>query len=56
MISSELTKEELLLGTALERVIEDRELYEKYRERSLKRASKYNMEMVMGLWDKIVTK
>ena len=55
-IDSELTKEELLLGKALERVIEDRALYEKYREQSLKRASKYNMEMVMALWDKIVMK
>lgn len=53
-IDSRLSKEEILLGKALSKVLNNKQLYETYKKRSMERAAKYNKEMVMALWDKVV--
>lgn len=55
-IDSGLLKEEILLGEALSNVLDNKEVYETYKRRSIERASKYNIDMVMALWDKVVMK
>lgn len=53
-IHTELVREELLLGKAIEEILVDRALYEKYHRQSQKRSRIYSMEKVIRKWDRLV--
>lgn len=53
-MNSKTSDEEILLGRAVSRILDDENLYQFYRKRSLKRASLYNAEKVMKRWDKLI--
>lgn len=52
--SSELEREELLLGKAMLELLNNDALREKYSKRSIKRASMYNLESIMKKWERIL--
>ena len=54
LLDSGLEKEELLLGQAMLEILKNEQLHEKYKRRSLKRASMYNIQKVMEKWDKLL--
>ncbi len=51
---NDLEEEEVLLGMAMQQVLNNTELYEKYSGCSLKRASMYNLDTIMGKWEQII--
>ena len=50
----ELEPQELLLGRAMQEVLENSELYQKYHKASLERAEFYSFDKIMRLWDKLL--
>ena len=53
-INSEISPEETALGKAMQKVMTDDKIYEKYRRQSLKRAEMFSMEKVMERWNSII--
>lgn len=51
---NDLDEEEILLGRAMLELLNDIKLHEKYGNRSLKRASMYNLEKIMSKWERIL--
>ena len=52
--SARCSKEEVLLGDAILKVLKENELYDKYHKRSLKRAEMFHIDRVIKKWDKVV--
>lgn len=50
----ELSKEEILFGEGILKILCSDELHEKYEKQSLKRASMYSLEKVMMKWDRLI--
>lgn len=51
---NELDEEEILLGRVMLELLNNKELHEKYSNRSLKRAMMYKPERIMRKWDRIL--
>lgn len=55
-VNSQLFQEEVLLGKAIQKVLTEDEIYERYRTRSLERAEMFAMDKVIKKWNSIVEK
>lgn len=53
-MGEELSDEELSFATAIEKVLENEELYMEYGRRAKKRSEIYNINHVMNIWNKII--
>lgn len=53
-MDSRLSKQEIILGEAMLKLLQDDDMYEKYRKQSFKRAEMYRMDKVMKKWDSII--
>lgn len=51
---NDLEREEMLLGKAMLELLQDSQLHETYSRQSLKRASMYNLDKIMGKWESIL--
>lgn len=51
---TELVREEVLLGAAMSRILEDDELQKKYSDLSKKRSRDFSEEKIMALWNKLI--
>lgn len=49
-----LSHEEILLGEAILKVLNEEKVYERYKERSLKRSAIYSLENVMKRWERLI--
>lgn len=48
------SREEILLGEGILKILQSEKLYEKYAIQSLKRASMYSLEKVMMKWNRLI--
>ena len=55
-VSTPLIEQELILGEAMLKVLTQDEIYEKYREQSLKRAEMYSIDRVIEKWNRIINR
>lgn len=53
-IDSQLSKQEVVLGRAMLKVLTENRVYKKYKEQSYKRANMFSITKVIGKWDSIM--
>lgn len=52
--NSDLEEQEIMLGNAMNELLGNPHLYQKYHKKSLKRASMYSIERIMRRWDRLI--
>ena len=53
-LNSELIQQEIILGNAMLKVLEEKDIYKKYKIQSIKRAKMFSINRVMKKWNDII--
>ena len=54
--NSQLEEQEILLGKAIVKILQDKNLNRQYRKQSRKRADNYSIKKIMSAWDQLIEK
>lgn len=55
-MNSQLSKQEVILGEAMLKVLTDNEIYESFRNQSFKRAEMFSLDKIINRWNQVIVK